>query len=351
MSDSKKYSIGTFSKADGAPFAALVVGDQAFPLAALPGVSAAVSQCPSTLALFEQWDSALPELSAAASIIQAQCPEKGFELARLRTEIPVVPRQMVCSGANYYKHVVDLMVDSKDLVAVTSQSPEARRAEAEALMDHRKEHGQPFCFLKPVSTLLAAFDDFPVPPDSAKPDWELELAVVMGRSAHRVPRERAMDYVAGYTMANDITSRDHLRRGDLPEIGMDWVSSKNKPGYCPLGPFILPAQFVDDPQDLWIEFKLNGDVMQSESTADMIFGVAHLIEYVSTHMQLLPGDVINTGSPSGNGTHYNRFLTPGDVMEGNISGLGTQRNTCVAEETADDAVMHRPYVPLGKRSK
>jgi 2-keto-4-pentenoate hydratase/2-oxohepta-3-ene-1,7-dioic acid hydratase in catechol pathway len=118
------------------------------------------------------------------------------------------------------------------------------------------------------------------------------------------------------------------------------------PGFFPLGPVIVPAQFIPDPQDLWIEFKLNGKVMQSESTADMIFNVAHLIEFISTHMQLLPGDVISTGSPSGNGTHYRRFLTPGDVMEGSISGIGVQRNHCVAEVLADGAATHRPFTPL-----
>ena len=351
MSAPTRFSIGTYSGADGAPFPALVVEDLAYPLAKIPGVSPTVTECPTTLALFEQWDSVLPELNDAAAKVGKQ--EQGLDVSSLRTEVPVIPRQLVCSGANYYKHVVDLIIDSKDLGVDPNETPEERRASAEAIMDHRREHGQPFCFLKPLSTLLGPFDDFPVPPDSARPDWELELAVVIGRTAHRVPRDSALDYVAGYTIANDITSRDHLRRGDLPELGMDWVSSKCKPGYCPLGPTILPAQFVDDPQDLWIEFKLNGEVMQSESTADMIFGVARLIEYISTHMRLLPGDIISTGSPSGNGTHYNRFLTPGDVMEGTINGLGLGqlRNRCVPENVAADAVMHRPYVPLDSNNE
>ena len=231
------------------------------------------------------------------------------------------------------------------------QTQEERRASASKIMDHRREHGQPFCFLKPVSTILAPFDDFPVPPDSTKPDWELELAVVIGRSARRVSRAQALDYVAGYTIANDITSRDHLRRKDMPALGMDWVASKGKPGYCPLGPMILPAQFIEDPQDLWIELKLNGEVMQSESTADMIFELTQIIEFISTHIKLLPGDIVCTGSPSGNGTHYNRFLTPGDIMEGTISGLGTQRNHCVAEELPEGAVTHRPFTPLEIKSE
>lgn len=346
MSNSNPYSIGTFTTAEETSFPALVIGEAVYPLAALPDVNAATKECPTTVALFEQWESALPQLNAAAAALEAEPSAAALDGSGLRTEAPVMPRQLLCSGANYYKHVVDLVVDSIEAGGDPGQSPGERRKAAEKIMDHRREHGQPFCFVKPVSTILAPFDDFPVPADSTTPDWELELAVVIGKTAHRVNRDRAMDHVAGYTIANDISSRDHLLRKDIPAMGMDWVASKGKPGYCPLGPVIVPAQFVADPQDLWIEFKLNGEVMQSESTADMIFDVAQLIVFISAHMKLLPGDIISTGSPSGNGTHYNRFLTPGDVMEGSITGLGTQRNNCVAEQLGEDAVMHRPFAPL-----
>lgn len=115
-------------------------------------------------------------------------------------------------------------------------------------------------------------------------------------------------------------------------MGADWIAAKGSPSYLPVGPFLVPAAFVPDPLNLQITLKLNGQVMQNESTADMIFGVARIIEFLSAHVQLWPGDLIATGSPAGNGTHYNRFLKPGDIMEGSITGLGTQRNQCVAEE-------------------
>jgi 2-keto-4-pentenoate hydratase/2-oxohepta-3-ene-1,7-dioic acid hydratase in catechol pathway len=99
----------------------------------------------------------------------------------------------------------------------------------------------------------------------------------------------------------------------------------------------VPAAFVPDPQNLQITLKLNGQIMQDESTADMIFGVARIIEFLSTYVQLWPGDLIATGSPAGNGTHYNRFLSPGDIMEGSITGLGMQRNECLAEEASAHA--------------
>jgi 2-keto-4-pentenoate hydratase/2-oxohepta-3-ene-1,7-dioic acid hydratase in catechol pathway len=121
-------------------------------------------------------------------------------------------------------------------------------------------------------------------------------------------------------------------RPDLKQLGMDWMACKNAPGFNIIGPYITPARFVPDPQKLHIRLRLNGETMQDEGTDDMIFDVARLIEFASQHTQLYPGDIIMTGSPSGNGTHYGRFLRDGDVMEGEIDGLvGHQRTPCVAE--------------------
>jgi 2-keto-4-pentenoate hydratase/2-oxohepta-3-ene-1,7-dioic acid hydratase in catechol pathway len=112
-------------------------------------------------------------------------------------------------------------------------------------------------------------------------------------------------------------------------MGMDWLSSKNAPTFLPMGPYLVPAAYVGNPQELQLTLRLNGQVMQDESSADMIFDVARLIEFISQSVKLLPGDLICTGSPSGNGTHYNRFLQAGDVMEGTIAKLGTLRNPCI----------------------
>lgn len=141
----------------------------------------------------------------------------------------------------------------------------------------------------------------------------------------------ALDHVAGYTIANDLTTRDLVRRTDLGAIGTDWMRSKNAPTFLPLGPWIVPAPFVADPMNLRIVLKLNGNVMQDESTSDMIFGVAQLVSYASSIVELRPSDLLLTGSPAGNGTHYNRFLRPGDVMDAEITGLGRQLNRCVRE--------------------
>jgi 2-keto-4-pentenoate hydratase/2-oxohepta-3-ene-1,7-dioic acid hydratase in catechol pathway len=168
---------------------------------------------------------------------------------------------------------------------------------------------------------------------STQPDWELELVIVIGRSARHVSRTDALTYVAGYTIANDLTSRDKVYRADMKAIGTDWLAGKSSPTFLPMGPYVVPAAFIPDPQKLHLTLKLNNQVMQDEGTNDMTFGVARLIEYISSLVQLLPGDVICTGSPQGNGMHYNRFLCLGDVMEGTITELGTQRNICVMERT------------------
>jgi 2,4-didehydro-3-deoxy-L-rhamnonate hydrolase len=121
------------------------------------------------------------------------------------------------------------------------------------------------------------------------------------------------------------------RRDEVKAMGTDWVAGKSAPTYLPTGPFMLPAAFVSDPAALQLRLRLNGDIKQDESTADMLFDIPRLIEYLSSMVRLWPGDLICTGSPAGNGTHYQRFLQPGDVVESTISGLGLQRNPVVAE--------------------
>jgi 2,4-diketo-3-deoxy-L-fuconate hydrolase len=147
-----------------------------------------------------------------------------------------------------------------------------------------------------------------------------------------VPRAHAMEFVAGYTIVNDISDRTRLwRRDELKAMGTDWIAGKSAPTYLPTGPYLLPSKFVARPDDLRLTLRLNGEIKQNESTSDMIFDIPRLIEYLSAMVQLMPGDVICTGSPAGNGTHFNRFLQPGDVIEASISGLGFQRNEVVAE--------------------
>jgi 2-keto-4-pentenoate hydratase/2-oxohepta-3-ene-1,7-dioic acid hydratase in catechol pathway len=264
-------------------------------------------------------------LPAAKSIRERRAP-----LDQLRTHAPIQPRQIFQAGANYHKHVVDLIVDGA-IARDPSTNVEQVRANATQMMRKRAESGKPFVFIGLSSSIIGPYDPIVVPYDVQQPDWELELAAVIGRPARRVPAGRALDYVAGYTIANDITARELVARPDVPQMGMDWMASKASPTFLPVGPYITPATLVGDPQELRITLKLNGQVMQDSSTEDMIFSVAKIIEFISAHVQLLPGDLVLTGSPAGNGTHYNRFIRDGDVLEGEITRLGYQRNPCVAE--------------------
>ncbi len=335
MTGGERFALGTFSAAGGPEFPGMLLGDEVFALRAidqrLRAQGRALRGADSTLALLENWDHDFALLREAGAGL-AGAPG-GARVQDLRVHAPVRPRQIFCAGANYHKHVVDLIVDGA-LARDPNADAEAVRAGADQMMRKRAETGMPFVFVAVQSALAGPCDDLLIPFDVVQPDWELELAAVIGRPARRVSRDQALDHVAGYTIANDITARELVNRPDVPQMGMDWLAAKCSPSFLPFGPYIVPAPFVGDPQSLQITLKLNGQVMQDESTSDMIFGVARIIEFISRHVKLLPGDLVLTGSPSGNGTHYNRFIRDGDVLEGAISGLGALRNRCVAEARA-----------------
>jgi 2-keto-4-pentenoate hydratase/2-oxohepta-3-ene-1,7-dioic acid hydratase in catechol pathway len=239
---------------------------------------------------------------------------------------PVAPRQVIQAGANYRTHVMDLAVKG----APEGSDLEAVRARTGEMMDRRAATGEPYFFLGLPTVIGGAYDDVVLPAVSTKHDWELELAAVIGAPAHQVSVQAALEHVAGYTIVNDLTTRDLVFRRDMPNIGTDWFRSKNSPGFLPTGPWVVPADLVGDPQDLRVTLTLNGDVMQDESTKDMLFGVAALVAAASQTVPLLPGDLLLTGSPAGNGIHHGRLLRAGDVMESTITGLGVQRTACVA---------------------
>jgi 2-keto-4-pentenoate hydratase/2-oxohepta-3-ene-1,7-dioic acid hydratase in catechol pathway len=324
---SAPFGLGTFSPAgagDSAAFPGLVTPDgQVLDLRAAlddPGltVRTTLAKCGGRLPLLGPY---------AEDRGHARRP-----LDELRVHAPVEPRQLFQSGANYRRHVIDLEMAHRRPDDPRSEA--AARAEIAAIMDRRAAEDLPYVFTGLASSITGPYDDVVLPAWAEQPDWELELAVVIGRPAYRVPQDQALDHVAGYTVANDVTDRATVFRRDMPAIGTDWLRCKNAPGFTPLGPFIVPAEFVADPGDLRVTLKLNGEVMQDESTKDMVFGVARLVSYISQSARLLPGDVVLTGSPAGNGLHWGRLLRDGDVMEGAITGLGVQRTRCVAEPTS-----------------
>jgi len=345
-SSGSKFALGTFSMGERSAFPGLVLDGRIAPLQALKPIFEELRIAPadssSVFQLLENWDTSYAALRRAVDFLNETGDSDHWKSIFLSPEHlhfhpPVdLPRQIFCAGANYRKHVIDLIVDQA-AGPDSALSRDERRARATKLMSDRAAHGAPFAFSKPASAVTGPYDPVILPRHAAQPDWELELAVIIGKPARHINRDKALDYVAGYTIVNDITNRDLVFRKDTGAMGADWIAAKGSPSYLPTGPYLVPAAFVPDPQDLQITLRLNGEVMQDESTADMIFGVARIIEFLSTYVQLWPGDLIATGSPAGNGTHYNRFLRPGDVMEGSIAGLGEIRNECVGEEAGAHA--------------
>ncbi|WP_112322133.1 fumarylacetoacetate hydrolase family protein [Oceanibium sediminis] len=192
--------------------------------------------------------------------------------------------------------------------------------------DHAAESGmevpaEPIMFMKANSAIVGPNDDVEIPRGSEKTDWEVELGVVIGKTAKYVSKEEAMDHVAGYCVINDISERAfQLERGG------QWVKGKSADTFGPIGPWLVTADEVKDPQDLPMWLEVNGQRVQDGSTRTMVFGVAHLVSYLSEFMSLQPGDIISTGTPPGVGMGQKppRYLKSGDVMTLGVEGLGTQ---------------------------
>jgi 2,4-diketo-3-deoxy-L-fuconate hydrolase len=340
------FRLGTFSRADGPAFAGLVLTrgvvvplQRLSPLLDRLGVGLDGAQ--SVLTVLSSWRNNCAALTKAA----AACGEsEGVALAevgaipedQLRIHAPIPqPRQVFCTIANFRSHIVDTVRDAALTPRLGEPDTPECLARARQIVEERLR-GTPYACLKLPTAVIGPTDPLEIPSHAQKVDWELELGVVIGAPCRRATRENAMTYVAGYTLVNDITARDLVARPDLPRLASDWLQSKSSPGFLPTGPYLVPADFVPDPYAVRLHLALNGQTMQSELADDMIFDIPAQIEYISRHAQLLPGDIICTGTPAGCGTRYKRFLQPGDIMESSaqgvgLQGFGIQRTLCVAE--------------------
>ncbi|HIG23271.1 fumarylacetoacetate hydrolase family protein [Henriciella sp.] len=197
--------------------------------------------------------------------------------------------------------------------------------------DHAAETGadvpaEPVIFFKATSAICGPDDKLEIPRRSEKTDWEVELGVVIGKEAKYVSEADALDYVAGYCVVHDVSERAFQLEGTG-----QWVKGKSADTFGPIGPWLVTRDEVEDPQNLSMWIDVNGEKMQRGSTATMVFGVSHLICYLSQYMSLQPGDIISTGTPPGVGLSMTppRFLRAGDVVTLGIEGLGTQRQVCI----------------------
>lgn len=260
---------------------------------------------PSMLELLEVWPDLTPKLRSWDPL-ESSPVEEGRLLAPIR-----YPSKVLCAGANYYAHLEEMGIARPD------------------------QPGRPYFFLKPPTTAVIGPDEdviLPRRPDRFV-DWEGELAIVIGRHGRHLSPEEARHHVAGWTVIDDITSRDRLRRTDTvsEHFGYDWLAAKGEDTSCPMGPGVLPGWFVSDPQDLHITLSVNGTVKQDSSTADMIIPAWELVAAASELTTLEPGDVIATGSPAGVGVARGERLEAGDVVEVRIDGIGRIRNRMVEQ--------------------
>jgi 2-keto-4-pentenoate hydratase/2-oxohepta-3-ene-1,7-dioic acid hydratase in catechol pathway len=198
--------------------------------------------------------------------------------------------------------------------------------------DHAAETGaklpaEPIVFMKAITSLNGPNDDIMLPRGSKKTDWEVELAIAIGRPARYVEESDALSHVAGYLICNDVSEREYQT-----ERGGQWDKGKGCDTFCPLGPWLVTREEIPDPQNLDMWLDVNGQRMQTGSTRTMVFGVAHLVHYVSQFMALLPGDIITTGTPPGVGMGMKppRYLKPGDSVSLGVAGLGQQSQKVVA---------------------
>ena len=210
------------------------------------------------------------------------------------------PSKIVCVGLNYAKHAAESGMKIPD---------------------------EPVLFFKSSSAITGPFDPIIIPKNSSKTDWEVELAIVIGKRASYVSKEDALNYIAGYVLHNDVSEREF----QIERSGQ-WVKGKSCDSFAPIGPFIATADEIENPNNLNLWLKVNGEEMQNSNTSDFIFNIEEVVSYISQFMTLMPGDIISTGTPFGVGLGLNppKYLKEGDIVELGIEGLGISKQTCIA---------------------
>ena len=306
------YKLLSFRVGQGAR-AGVLLGDTVYDAAKITGVVAHSS----VLGMLEDWSRVRRLLARASKQIESgKARSRGVPLKRVRLLAPVLyPGAIYCAGANYTDHMAEMA-----------------RAQGQTPGPTMKELGEkPWHFVKTSrSSVVGPGARVKLPVYSQMVDWEVELAAVIGKVARDVPAERALDSVAGYTIANDLSARDVMRRDKNPATSpfhYDWLSQKCFDGSCPLGPWIVPADDLADPQNLGLKLWVNDKLMQDSSTSKMIFDTAEQIAMLSSRVTLQPGDLVLTGTPAGVGVPRRVFLKPGDTVKLWIEGIGELSHT------------------------
>jgi 2-keto-4-pentenoate hydratase/2-oxohepta-3-ene-1,7-dioic acid hydratase in catechol pathway len=305
------------TRVGGAPTPGLVLDGRHYRFADLAPELLRDNPAAGLMAVLGNWAAAEPILLAAVEDLRTGARTVDPIATPSRPEDWLTPLQfpnkVICTGFNYLDHV---------------REDSGRSAFA-------KDDNIPVFFLKPpTTTLVGQGRTVRYPTQSEKFDYELELAVVIGKTGRRIPVENARDHIAGYSIALDLSARD-WQRHPQHMVKFDLFGGKAFDDSCPLGPGVVPARFVDD-TDLQLQFRLNGTLWQDANTTDMVWPVDELVSLISEHVTLEPGDVILTGTPSGVGLSRGEWLQIGDRLQGDITGLGTL--TVEITKDADDVV-------------
>jgi 2-keto-4-pentenoate hydratase/2-oxohepta-3-ene-1,7-dioic acid hydratase in catechol pathway len=297
------YRLLTYARPRG-PRAGVLIGDRIFDASGLTGKV----EHETMLGLLADWDSVDPLL---AGIAEQGNSAGGTALGEAEILAPILyPGEIWAAGANYQDHINEV----KGFPTVNAKSI----------------GGRPWHFSKSSRGAVIGHESVrALPHYSQKVDWEIELVAVIGREASRVRADQALNYVAGYTIANDLSARDYIFREGIDPASpfrFDWLSQKGFDGACPMGPWITPARYIEDPQDLDLKLWIDDELMQDSNTRHMIFSVAEQIEEISARVTMYPGDVIMTGTPSGVGIGRGVFLKSGQRLRLWIEGIGELRH-------------------------
>ena len=258
----------------------------------------------SVLEILNNWETTEQKLIEIGQQLVQHRNASGTPINEVTLVAPILyPGTLYCAGANYADHVLEM----------SGKPPPP-------------ENTTPYFFIKSTrGTIIGANEVIHLPEYSNQVDWEAEIGIVIGREARNVSELDAMDFVAGFTIVNDLSARDYTKRYDVPFL-FDWIGQKCFDTGCPMGPWITPKSAIDNPHNLGIKLMVNNVVKQNSSSKEMIFKCEHQIAYLSQHVTLYPGDVIATGTPAGCGMPQKDFLKPGDVVTIEIDGLGVLSN-------------------------
>jgi 2-keto-4-pentenoate hydratase/2-oxohepta-3-ene-1,7-dioic acid hydratase in catechol pathway len=300
-------------------------------------LSRANVNAPGTLKeLVVRWDQAMADrLGGLAGEALRQAPSFSYPLSQVTTLPPITdPEAMINAARNYEDHATEMAAAGRTL-GTTAVVDEKVRAGIPGIWSRKPDdpRGNPYLFPKLKSAITGNGNPIILPPGRRMIDWECELTVVVGKTARRVGVDQAKDYIFGYTMMNDVSDREDRPDG---RYGSDWLLGKSQDSFAPLGPFVVPAAFVPDPQNLRITFTLNNQLMQDSTTKLMTHTAYELLAYASQLATLHPGDLLATGTPAGVGTARVPpiYLKAGDRSVCTIEGIGTLSNPVEALSTA-----------------